>query len=402
MSKSADRLVSGQAWDDFCEVIRRAGHSIDRWDVAPDPLERAEWYRFMTRLMRVGLERFVENREAYRPRLRDAPWRSSMNVQSPDQDHLLCEFNGVRDLRITGNRGGAPYFVIAVWSAPQPASPGAQNWAARGFEGLKDFDPAALKTTGFLPSQNIAFKDNGDFEVNLSEQPQPGNWLKLEPDSVGVLVRIVHHDRAKETPPIMRIARVDGAPPRAVTADDISDGLAIAAQEVTGFADVVWRWWSENLSHRPNCLRYSQATYLSLAGVADRHFAFGAWEKNPGEALAITFTPPSCEHWNFQLCNIWQENLDNYEEGQGRVSKFTARYESDGSVRLVIADQDPGIGGNWIDSYGHSRGIMGLRLILTREPPPVRLHRLAWDALKAGGWERLDPAAAIVSGEITA
>ena len=294
MTKSGDRLDSGEAWDDFCEVIRRAGHSIERWNVAPDPLERAEWYRFMTRLMRNGLERFVENREVYRPRLREASWRSSINVQSPDQDHLLCEFNGVRDLRITGNRGSAPYFVIAVWSAAQPASPGAASWAERGFEGLKEFDPATLKTTGFLPSQAIAFKDNGDFEVVLSAQPHPGNWLKLEPDSVGVLVRIVYHDRAKETPPTMRIVRADGEQPRAVTPEDISDGLAIAAQEVTGYADLVWRWWTENLSHRPNRLRYSQATYLSNGGVADRHFAFGVWEKNPDEALTITFMP----HWS--------------------------------------------------------------------------------------------------------
>ncbi|MBY0510852.1 MAG: hypothetical protein K2P94_11990 [Rhodospirillaceae bacterium] len=402
MSKAADRLLSGKAWDDFCEVIRRAGHSIDRWKVNPDPLERAEWYRFMTRLMRNGVERFIENREAYRPRLRDASWRSSINVQSPDQDHLLCEFNGVRDLKITGNRGGAPYFVIAVWSAAQPASPGAEDWAEKGFDGLKEFDPATLRTTGFLPSQQIAFKDNGDFEVILSENPQPGNWVKLEKDSVGALVRVVYLDRKKEAPPVMRIARVDGERPRAVTPEDIADGLALSAQEVMGYANLVWSWWNENLSHRPNQVRYSQTTYLSNGGVADRHFAFGVWEKGPDEALAITFTPPECEHWIFQLCNIWQENLDNYEEDQGRITKFSATYEKDGSVRVVIAEENPGIGGNWIDSYGHVRGVMGLRLILTTKPPPITLHRLPLEKLKVAGWRGLNPADAIKSGEITA
>ena len=36
------------------------------------------------RLTRNGFERFVENSEPERPRLRDAPWRGSINVQCPD------------------------------------------------------------------------------------------------------------------------------------------------------------------------------------------------------------------------------------------------------------------------------------------------------------------------------
>jgi hypothetical protein len=187
-----------------------------------------------------------------------------------------------------------------------------------------------------------------------------------------------------------------------VTPEDVADGLALSAQEVTGYANLVWSWWTENLSHRPNRVRYSQATYLSNGGVADRHFAFGVWEKAADEALAITFTPPECEHWIFQLCNIWQENLDNYEEDQGRITKFSATYEKDGSVRVVIAEENPGIGGNWIDSYGHVRGIMGLRLILTTKPPAVILHRLPLAQLKKVGWKGLKADDAIKSGEITA
>ncbi|MFM7275869.1 MAG: hypothetical protein ACKO4A_18835, partial [Gammaproteobacteria bacterium] len=90
--KAARRLLEGRAWDDFCEQLRRAGHMVDRFGDTANALDRAEWYRFMTRLMRNGFERFVENCEPERPRLRDAPWRQGMNFQSPDQDHLLAEF----------------------------------------------------------------------------------------------------------------------------------------------------------------------------------------------------------------------------------------------------------------------------------------------------------------------
>lgn len=401
MSRSAERLRSGRAWDDFCEVIRIAGHAMERWGLEPSDLERAEWYRFVSRIVRNGLERFVENREPTRPRLRDASWRSSINVQSPDQDHLMCEFDAARDYRISGRRGGAPYFVIAVWSAAQPAEPGAQDWAPRGFEGLAEFDPATLRTTGFLASPDIRFEPDGRFELVLSQRPHPGNWLALEPDNVGVLIRMVYSDRSREAPPELRIERLDGVRPQPVQAGEIADGLAIAAQEVLGYAELVRAWWQDNLGQRPNRLRYSRATYLSNGGVADRHFAFGTWQKAADEALVLQFTPPECEHWIFQLCNIWQENLDCYEEKQGYLTKFTCRREPDGSVILVIADRDPKIGGNWIDSYGHTRGIMGLRLIRTQAPPPVVLHRVKLDALASGGLAGLDSRDAIPSGELT-
>ena len=89
---AADRVLTGKAWDDFCENLRRAGHMVDKFGDEAGPLDKAEWYRFMTRLARNAFERYMENAEPDRPRLRDAPWRQGINFQSPDQDHLLSEF----------------------------------------------------------------------------------------------------------------------------------------------------------------------------------------------------------------------------------------------------------------------------------------------------------------------
>src|SRR5262245_14056704 len=404
MSDAAkQRLLSGRAWDDFCETLRLAGHGIERFGDEPGELDRAEWYRFLTRIVRNGLERFVENCEPDRPRLRDAPWRQSINVQCPDQDHLLAEFvDGSLEYRIRGRRGSVPYFVIAAWSAAQPADPGARDWAPRGVEGLKEFDPATLRTTSFLQSDQMRFEPDGSFEVILGQRRQPGNWLELRPDSVGILVRVVHHDRSREESPHFEIERLDGARPRPVRADEVSAGLAKAGQVVLAYSELVRAWWQENLSQRPNRLRFSRATYLSNGGVPDRHFAFGSWRKAPSEALVVEFRPPECEYWIFQLCNLWQENLDNYEDGQGYVTKSSARPLGDGSVRIVVAERDPGIGGNWIDSFGHSAGVMGLRLIKTPETCPVTIHQVELRKLERLGAVCLGPATAQVSGELTA
>jgi hypothetical protein len=401
---SAQRLLSGRAWEDYCDVLRLAGRAIERFGEEPTDLDRAEWYRFLTRLTRNGLERFVENCEPARPRLRDAPWRQSINFQSPDQDHLLAEFvDGTHSYLIRGTRGTAPYFVMTSWSATQPADAGAHDWAARGFAGLKECNPALLRTTAMLQSQAIEFDAHGNFEVLVSRERAPGarNWLQIEPDCVGLLIRVVYHDRARESAPQMRIERVDHPEPTPLAPAHLSSQLAKSGQLVLAYLELVRSWWQEHLAQRPNRIRFSRALYLSNGGVPDRHHGFGTWHKAHEEALVLRFTPPECDYWIFQLCNLWQENLDNYEDGQGHVTKYRCRLEPDGSVWVVVADSDPGVGGNWIDPGGHVHGGMSLRLILTAAPPPrVSVFVLPLAQLRREGREALQSVRAIESGEV--
>src|SRR5690349_6483081 len=99
---ASERLLSGAAWDDLCEILKRAGKVVDQFGDEIDELDRVEWYRFLSRLVRHGFQRYIENSEPDRPRLLDTPWRQGINFQSPDQDHLIAEFfDGAHDYRIT-------------------------------------------------------------------------------------------------------------------------------------------------------------------------------------------------------------------------------------------------------------------------------------------------------------
>lgn len=405
--RPSERLLSGRAWDDFCDSLKAAGRIVDAFDAeAVDTLDRTEWYRFLARLVRNGLERFTENCEPERPRLRDTPWRQSINFQSPDQDHLLAEFvDGAHDYVVRGNRGDLPYFVIASWRAPQPDHPGAEDWAARGVVGLSEFDPTALQTTGFITSGQIRFDEAGAFEIAVSQtKPADGrDWLPITADCVGLLVRTLYHDRANTRPPRFEIERADRPAPRPIAPADMSDAFAKAGQTVVGYGELVRRWWQDNLGQRPNRIRFDRAVYLSNGGVPDRHHGFGAWACGAEEALVIDFTPSPCAYWIFQLCSIWQENLDNYEDGGGHVTKFKCRYRPDGSVRIVVAVTDPGIGGNWISPFGHVHGGMSLRLIgleAGAEPPAVTLRKVPIADLTARGEAALFQIEPIVSGEV--
>jgi hypothetical protein len=402
-AKAAERLLSGRSWEDFCDVLKVAGRMIDAFGDTPSDLDRAEWYRFLTRVTRSGLERLVENGEPTRPRLRDMVWRQSINVQTVDQDHLMCQFDEARDYRIIGTRGTIPYFVFAALAAPAPADVGARDWAPEGVDGLRQFDPSNLKTSGFLGSQQLRVDPDGMFEIILSQQ-DPGegkNWLPLKADSNCILIRLVWSDRTTEIAPAMEIERIDGAAPEPITPALMANNLAWAAQGVLGYAELVRNWWQGsqgNFAARLNRLDYSRAQYLSNGGVPDRHVAFGGWEKPADEALVLEFVPPPCEYWNFQICNIWQENLDTFEDGNGWVNNYGFVAEADGRVRIVIAEHDPGIGGNWVNSYGHDKGIWGLRFVRTEQTPPVTLWRLPLTELEGNGTGALDPASATATG----
>jgi len=403
-AKAAERLLTGQAWEDFCDVLKVAGRHIEQFGDQPSDLDRAEWYRFVTRVTRSSFERLIENAEPTRPRLRDMVWRQSINVQTVDQDHLMCQFDEARDYRITGTRGTIPYFVMAVLSAPATDDVGARDWAREGAEGLKQFDPSNLKTSGFLASQQVEVGDDGRFEIILSQKdPGPGKtWLKLQPDSNCIMIRLVWSDREKEVAPAMTIERIDGAEPEPITPALMATNLAWAGQAVLGYAELVRNWWQGtqgNFSAKLNRLDYSRAQYLSNGGVPDRHVAFGGWEKNLDEALVLEFTPPPCEYWNFQLCNMWQENLDTFEDGNGWVNNYGFVAEPDGRVRIVISEREPGIGGNWVNSFGHDKGIWGLRLVQTQATAEVDLWRLPLAKLESEGAAALAPADAVRTGK---
>ena len=398
--KAAQRLVSGRAWDDFCDSIKRAGHVVDRFKGLTE-LDHAEYYRFLTRYLRWGLSRFVEAAEPGRHRFVEMAWRQSINFTSPLQDHFFADVTDhAATYRITGNRGTCPYFIIAATTTKRPADIAERDWAGRGPDGLKEFDPALIGTVDALMSEGVKFDKDGNFSITVSrDQPADGSdWLPLKPETNMILVRTVFAERKGSTPATMFFERVGGPPPTPIRAADISEALTMAAQNLTGWVDQVRDWWDNIINKAPNTVTFSGALYQTYGGISDRHHGFGSWARDTDEALVIRFTPPQCEYWTFQFCNIWQENFDNVEDGQGYLYKDGTKLERDGSVLFVFADRDPGLGIRWVDSYGHIHGGWSFRLIKSGPPPKLYVHRVKLDALKRDGLAALHPKDAIVSG----
>jgi hypothetical protein len=228
-----------------------------------------------------------------------------------------------------------------------------------------------MASTGELEAEDMHFAPNGDFEITLSQTPQPGDWLPLEPDSSMVIVRQTFLDRPNETPAQFTIARV-GAPaaPAPLSAAALDQGLARAASFVEGTAKLVTDW-TARVAQAPNTLAHAPYVEASMRAGGDPKICYvhGYWRLQSDEALIIDTEVPECPYWNFQLANYWLESLDTLHRPVW-VNKHGAKLNEDGTLTLVVAARDLGIG-NFVDTDGHRCGGMLLRWVgATHHPVP--------------------------------
>jgi hypothetical protein len=291
-----------------------------------------------------------------------------MGADNPDNYYQNAAISGEYEYRITGTRGTVHYLSLAT--------------QAGGYgEGL------GLPLTGFLDGKDLIVGPDGRFEVAVSVAPRPGNWLPMKPESGTLIVRQTFARRSSERIADLRVERVDGErAPAPLTAQAIDRGLTRAANLVGGVA-ALFAGWAEGFQKHENQLpQFDPAIAKAFGGDPNIVYYHSYWRLGPDEALVIEVTPPECELWNFQLNNHWMESLD-YRHFPIWVNKHTARYRDDGSVRIVVAQRDPGPDhrDNWIDTVGHSFGTMLFRWVRAsaHPQPATRVVKLA--ALDGGG-----------------
>ena len=129
--------------------------------------------------------------------------------------------------------------------------------------------------------------------------------------------------------------------------------------------------WAKGFQNHSNELPLFDPEVSNAAGGdASIIYYHSHWKLEDDEALVIAVTPPECDTWNFQLNNYWMESLD-YRYFTIHINKHTCQYQPDGSIRLVIAHDDPGLP-NWVNTVGHQSGTMCFRWVrATVHPQPA-------------------------------
>lgn len=343
-----DRVVDGRAWDEFCDALKASGEVILREHSPRGTLDRAEGFRYLSRVARMALGQFVEMPGPLAPGFRRTADESmKLGCDNPDSYYLMANISGEHEYLVRGRRGTVPHLTLSTYYG--------------GYGGGR------AGCGGTLELADLEIAGDGSFEIIVSRRKHPGNWLPMDPDTNQMIVRQTHHDRQSETVfelGIERIASEGEAPP--LDPASFHDGLLASGRYLRTCANL-FADWTESYAKHPNELVVRDVS--GAQGDPALFYYQGYWRLGEQEALVIRATPPECAYWNFQLNNYWLESLD-YRHHRIDLNHTQAHYEADGSFRIVVAHRDPGVP-NWIQTAGHEHGTMGLRWVkATSHPKP--------------------------------
>ncbi len=222
---SIDRIRSGKSWDEFCDALKAAGKVVLA-DAAPDDmLNRSEGFRYLSRLTRAGLEAFIEYADPLAPELhRPIHETVKIGADNPDNYYQNAQISGAYEYRIVGQRNTIHYLDFATQTAGVAISGDSQQ-------------------SGHVDAADLEIADDGSFELLLSCEQKPGNWLRMVPETTQIIVRQTYLDRTSETPAELRIERIGAEKrPSPLSPVLLDKGLAAAVGLVAGCSNLFAGW----------------------------------------------------------------------------------------------------------------------------------------------------------------
>lgn len=308
----------------------------------PDVLDG---YRLVFSLLRVAVDTYVWG-DSDNPRFTDVigPYLK-WGGDNSDAFYQVAPVDPRRSYRVRGNRGDSVYLSITVYGGP-------------------DDGHYSNRIVGTRNDRSLHFDPDGNFELTLSPDPQPGTWLKLDPDAVIALTRDYLDNPGTDRRAVWSIEAVDRQPRRRDDPEDLARRLRAARTWIAEQCSFLpTRVAPPNEIHEP----FPVPQHAYGWSAADAAYAMGAYELDPGQALVIDGTSPPCAFWN--LC-LWNPFLHTYDYSYERVTINGAHVvpEPDGSWRIVVADTDPGHP-NWVSTAGRRRGLIWLRWFLPDRTP---------------------------------
>jgi hypothetical protein len=348
---NARRLLSGEAWGDFCESLKRAGEVVLEANPSGSPLDRAEGFRYLAGLVNAGIRFAIDHADPVVPRFFRSPdSRTQWGGENADNQYLLAGVRGDGTYRMTGTRGTAFEFLVEV---------------KEGFMQLGDD-----RIFSTVAASDLSVAKDGSFEILFSAvRPSgySGNWIPLHPDTKLIVIRQYFLDWGSEIPATFYLERIgsEGAVPAPLTPSGMAEILDDAGEWVE-MSMKVWNQWVERI----------RADHVEDEIVPAVHYVGGAetirygndyYRLAPGEAMIIETDVPDARYWAFQLCGLWFEGRD-YANRQTSINNFQAVLDGDGRFRCVLAHEDPGVP-NWLDAAGHTEGLLQYRWIWTQTNP---------------------------------
>ena len=343
-------------WEEFCDRLKQAGERIAHANVPQDALTQAEGYRYLTRLLRAGLESSVEGSDPRYPVFYSLSHDTiKIGNDNPDNYYLNCCIDGNLEYLIEGEVGEVEYFSVATKAG---------SYATTG----------DMKPTGEITSDNMRINKDGTFSIFVGLDKPDGdeiNWLETSPESDNLIVRQYCNAR-KERPAQFRIKCLNAKELPLLDSSEFSNKLLRTMSFVEGTSGLFDSWINQFKAHTNQLPANDQEMCLRVGGNEQIHYHNSHWRLKDDEVLVVEPSAiPKCEAWNFQISNYWMESLD-YRYYPVTYNNNTAQANTDGSYTLVVAHQDPGSNyPNWLNTAGHREGGMLFRWIAAEEFPAI-------------------------------
>ncbi|GGC27102.1 hypothetical protein GCM10011371_13340 [Novosphingobium marinum] len=399
--------VLAQAWEGFHEAQRE----VLGWMTGSERFERfaqsrARAYHAAIEATAMAYNFAVAPRRLHPRMFVNTVWQTDMYTlgqNGPDFYYGVCFLDGEQEYRITGNFNDSVLIlgqVIAHLSG-HPESDVVGNYDFADFEVGHD----------------------GSYEIAVSAQEKPGNWMKLSPDSGYnfILFRRATGDW-NQTPASLHIERTSPLPDdhydddefdEATMAERIDRATAFMKYLVRDFAINLYEWYRGNAAEDEqggetrtkvmarndsdagfNRLCFLPGTITSTVGSPASNYAMAIYNLAPDEALIVELDEvPDGVYWSYQLGDVWSRSL-NYMYHNSSISMHHAAVDGDGALRVVVAHRDPGVQ-NWLDTTGRLQGSLVFRNYRATKAPVPSTRVVKFDEIA----DHLPPGTATVSAE---
>jgi hypothetical protein len=338
-----------QAWRALLDLLRDADETfLDGSRGSFGDLDVAEGYRHLTQLLSYAFDFFVESDPARPAFVPIALPTKKLLCDNTDSIYYYTNIRGDLDYRITGRRGDECYLSYIVHGGPDHPN------------------HHAHRTISNLNMREIEVAPDGTFEITLSREPKPGNWMRLDDDARCVITREYYFDRSRDRRAefaIERVGTVEPPPPL----DD--EAMAARLRDVAAFVSATLAMVpmrADRFNEYAEPFRFT--VHHPSWGTPDNTYARCFYRLAPDEALVIEGEMVPCVYWGVQLWNIFMQSLD-YRYHRCSINNRQAGVEPGDRFRVVVAHEDPGVP-NWLDTTGHEIGAVFVRWLCADEAPP--------------------------------
>jgi hypothetical protein len=325
---------------------------ITGWPGDDRELDTLEAIRHLLRDVNFGHSAYVEA-DYENPAFAKMGATSRINFQLPSPDCMYHSviLHGDYIYRITGKRGSAAIFQLAVYAGH-----------ACDLVGWKTH----CVTNNFDQPEHLGPGGEVDIVLSRTKPADLGDalWMELPDGPSELHSRQYYGDWLAEEPADLMIRMESQAFPAKVldrpTAETRFNRLVDLLRVHTDFSRA---GVESHLRHRPD-----EIPELVFPGAFEGTTYFpGHFRCQPDEAVIIEIEDTGSHYWNTALFQMQFENLDWWSRCSS-CNSAQAHIDGDGKVRFVASWKDPGVP-NWLDCSGRTLSLVAFRFFRAPEKP---------------------------------